>query len=66
MKHSFLFVFFATAFALSAVTGTTTGKEGGSCELPEFKACENCMNLDFHLKYFYGCGVVIKETSIKM
>ena len=66
MRHSLLFALVATAFALSAHAGTVTRKEGGSCGLPEFEACENCMNLDFHLKYFYGCGVVIREASIKM
>lgn len=55
----------STALSRTAAEAVIT-EERDCCKLPEFEACDNCMNLDFHLKYFYGCGVTIRDASINM
>lgn len=47
-------------------TRVVASNEEGYCDLPEFRDCENCASIDFQVKYFYGCGILIQDTDIKM
>lgn len=47
-------------------TRAAASNNEGHCDLPEFKDCENCGSIDFQAKYFYGCGVLIQDTDIRM
>ena len=40
--------------------------QGDYCYINEFRDCEKCSGIDFRVEFFYGCGVSISGSTVRM
>ena len=54
------------AAVLTVIATLLCTVQGDYCHVSEFRDCEKCSGIDFRVEFFYGCGVSISGSTVRM